>query len=117
MHRIERSLAAAAAFVFLVAAGSAQAITLQRQSPAAVAAPEHVQSVQYGGGFPVWGGFGDSPRGRPFVAGRAYGSSWWTPRNDYYARRYSYGPRFYYGSRTYGPRYYSRRHLNRGWYR
>lgn len=106
-------LAVAAASAFATA--SAQAIPLPRGNSGEASPAAQLELAQ----FPVWGGFGDSPRGRPFVAGRSHGSSWWTPRNDYYTgRRSYYGQRYYW---NYGPRYegryYSRRHLRRGWYR
>lgn len=111
---VHLNILVAAAFV----ASAAHALPSPRPDPAELPRAAHVESVQ----FPVWGGFGNSPRGRPFVAGRPYGSSWWDPRNDYYAGRRSYytGPRLYYryyGPRHYGPRYYSRRDLRRGWRR
>lgn len=111
--RMHLTILAAAAF----AASSAHAIPSPRLDAAETPRSANIHAVQ----FPVWGGFGDSPRGRPFVAGRPYGTSWWTPRNDFHAGRRAYtGPRFYYGyhgPRYYGPRYYSRRDLRRGWRR
>lgn len=106
-------LAAAAATTF--AAATAEAVPTPREKAGETPRAAHAQTVQ----FPVWGGFGDSPRGRPFVAGRPYGSSWWSPQNDYYTGRRSYYRRHYYdghyGPSYYGSRYYSRRHLRRGW--